>query len=262
MRRWWDKSQPPTGPWCLNRDSIQAQGLVAWWPLGPCGLDTTTAILDLVGSAHSTAVGSSPVLTWRSGMPGVSFTAASTQYYTCGLPTTVIDNWLLSAWAYPTDTATGVTRVACGLGNASTNGYYIRWRDGAWFAALGGVEVGASVSGSASIWSHVGIWRQSGTRHLYLNSVATTIGTATPNAPTTAATIGASVGGAGPWNGVVRDVRVYVIARDHGLVTAMHDPATRYELWYPLRSRKWFVAVGGSFPPYTMQAQMQPFLVR
>ena len=78
MDRKWDKSKPPLGPFALNKDSLQAQGLSAWWPLNDGG----STQFDLVGGAHGSGALSNRTL-GADGQPAVKLNGTS-EYISVG----------------------------------------------------------------------------------------------------------------------------------------------------------------------------------
>jgi hypothetical protein len=256
MHRRWDKSKPPTGPFTLNKDAPQAQGLVAWYPMGM--VSGTSFVPDLSGSAHlltGTAAASSMAI-GDAGQTALTFVSASTQ----GLA--VVQNPIsafpisFAAWAKPVALASGniigVTGdTSAGMGRkllflhstGEVRGYS---QDN----AAGEFKASSTGSYVAGKWVHAAtVYAASNDNRTYRDGANK--GTSSTNrawGTTDRITLGydATTGG-NYFNGDIGESAIWNVALDDSLVYRLYNPATRFELWYPLRSRKWInIAASGS----------------
>lgn len=256
MDRRWDKSKPPRGPFVLNRDCAAAQGLVLWWPVGAHG---SKALFDGAGSNHpDTFTGLTPTL-GTTGEPALDFANGSSSIIQSSTVPVYAAPLSLGMWFAKTTAAdtTGHGLASFGdytLGNPSPRRYQfdtfggdLRWLS---VGASAGV---ASKSGIVSKrWHHaLGIEISSTSRYAVLDGVAGTQNTtsATPGGTQNRFVVGAifdlgtnqgffsgQIGEVCAWNRSVYDDR-----------QALADPGRRFELWYPLRSKKWFAAPSAGF---------------
>lgn len=259
MIRRWDKSKPPTGPFALNKDSPLARGLVAWWPMGDAGL---SYVPDRAGISHltpGTRPGAATIL--DDGHPALTFASASSQYLGVTLPT---GSTGFSAGAWFKTTTTAAQQWIIGCGTSSTVQYWglAVANDGNLRAQVDGQTTVpnaaiATIATSANVLHHGLLVSASTTStRVYQNGVrgtdaATNIG---PNAPNQRGIIevgalfynssrgsyfSGSIGELQLWNRILTD--------DDARLLSQH----RFELWYPLRSRKWIVGAAATAPNIT-----------
>ena len=256
MIRRWDKSRPPSGPFALNRDCPQAQGLVAWWPLG--GASGKVFVPDLSGK-HHLAPGTAPgsVTLGNDGRPALSFVAASSQYLTVGTAPVDAVPLTLTAWG-KADSSTQ-TPIYIG-GVANDNFFRIVLVSGKVRANCGTLTGPTQANAITSASYTTGAWQLFGatfastsSRTVYLNggnSVNETT-SISPTAVNTRVFVGTGITVADailqPWNGDLGETGVWNVALSADMHARLYNEGTRYELWYPLRSRKWMMpAAGGS----------------
>lgn len=256
--RTWDKSKPPTGPFALNRDAPQAENLVAWYPLGGAG---KLWVPDYAGPNHLT-LGTDPGLTvGQAGAPVLPLVSASSQYLEgtasamSALPLT------LAGWCNTTGTGAGGVPICVG-----TNGGNARIQIQKDTAAR---QIGAAVVSSAGTGNTVSytssslytdnidfhaaaVFTSNTSRQAFLNGVGSAVDTSS------VATSGmdrvllggrrnsTSVGAF--WGGQIGEWGVWAQADDAAMIALRADPGKRFELWYPLRNKRWISipAVGGS----------------
>ena len=260
MIRHWDKSKLPTGPFVLNEDSIQAQGLGYWWPLGSSGNELLRGrsatlssgwALDLYGAPAATFDGSAQG--GQAGTVDLSSTNAINVAFRMLFTSTGVGDLLAMEHTANINTANQgfYVDVTCsasaGLSEIATKGNVGRsqytfnrpsagvWHD--WFAVFD-----RSPAGNDTVQAYIDGVSQSMSPVLANNNTnnfsSDTLNFACRN------------------NASLRlacqmyDVRIYL---DNALAATraalMTDAGVRYELWYPLRSRKWFsVAAGGTVP--------------
>ncbi len=255
MIRRWDKSKPPTGPFTLNLDAPQAQGLVAWWPMG--GASGKVFVPDLTGK-HHLAPGTAPggVTLGSDGRPALSFVAASSQYLTVG--TAPVDAVPLTLTAWGKADSSHQTPIYIG-GVANDNFFRIVLVSGKVRAncstLTGPTQANAITSASytTGAWQLFGAtFASTGSRTVYLNggnAVSETATTIAPTAVNTRVFLGTAITVADailqPWNGDLGEAGVWNVALSADMHARLYNEGTRFELWYPLRSRKWMVSAGG-----------------
>lgn len=253
MDRRWDKSKPPQGPFTLNRNCPQAQGLVAWWPVGPHG--GANRVEDLAGAyVLTTGTAGSPSML-PSGRPAIKFSAASSQHLLNN--TTPVTGWPLtiSAWG-ATD---GSTQSPIYIGGADVDNFCRIVLVSNAVRANCGTNTGPTQANAITTATYT-----NGREHLFSASFAsntsrtvyldggsavsdtTSIG---PDASFSRIRFGAALTVADailqPWNGILGECAIWSRALSADEHMRLWSPATRYEMWYPLRSRKWFVQGGG-----------------
>lgn len=255
-------SQRPLWPFAVNRDSPQAEGLAAWWPMLP-SIDPTI-IRDIVGLGADGTLVNGP--TWDSDASpstepvgwALDFAALSSQY--------ISGNWSTSLTATPI-TVTGWFRISFGtdfprifdFADAS-NSIQLAWDA----AAAGGAsnllctkhtsyQGGVSATQWGSSAPTLGQWYHfaavfdatgAGVSAFYLNGVSQS-GAANSDVgaagSASAYTFGIrrDLNGSTPLGGSLTDFRFYTRALLAEEVAEMYDPRTRWELYYPLHRRTW-----------------------
>ena len=250
MYRVWDKSKPPSGPFRLNRDSVRAQGLIAWYPMG--GISGPPTVYDGLGSNHFTPTALTMSLGSCGEPVGVyngssSFLQSSVvPIYTAPLSVGV---WFLKNSNSDT-TSHGLSSIGdytLGVSNprrfqfdtAGGTGDTIRW------LSVGSSVGVASKSGIVSKkWHHtIGMELSTTSRYVGLDGVLSSQDTtsATPGGTQNRFTIGCifdSNVNQGFFGGQIGEVCVWNKS-NYGSEGALSDPGTRFELWYPLRGPKW-----------------------
>jgi len=255
MIRRWDKSKPPTGPWTLNKDAPQAQGLVAWYPMG--GPSARGYAADLAGQLALSGTVSSSVL-GADGQPATSLNGSSEFLLnSSGAPVSDVP-LTLASWANAGSSSLVGSLLAVDFGQStggnnrfhrlvvvgSASPKQVRANSG-W---SGGLETQATHGAGwvAGTWFHtVGVFASQTSRAVYYNG-------ALGATDTTSATTGtvnkiqygrhSVTGSEQHWNGGLGEAGVWNLALNAEIVRRLYSPDTRYELWYPLRSKKWFSA--------------------
>lgn len=254
--RRWDKSRPPTGPYTLNRDAPQARGLVAWWPMG--GRTTRALLIDEAGnfnlSGTTTRVDIGPT-----GAPVCVFNGSSDVVSTSAAPVTAMP-LTLAGWANAGSSSLvgSILSVDAGLAAFGSANFYrlvvvgsaspkqVRANQG-----NSGSEVQATYGAGwvAGREFHVaGVFTSVTARDVYYNGALGASDSANLTAPTVSqAVMGrhSVTGSEQYWNGNLGEAGVWNIALPAHIIARLYDPGTRYELWYPLRSRKWISAPAG-----------------
>lgn len=251
--------RPPDGPVCLNTDSPQAVGLVAFWPLHG---RSAQAYRDYAGRGAFplTEVGTMPVLPGPGEAWATSNTAVTTNYLTVtGLPATAAP-FTVGLWFYATSTTTD--QALWSATDSGGNQLFIVW------AGLTTAALSASVNANSSMvsatsgavfavntWTHgCAVFASSTSRAAYLNGgnkgTETTSRTPTGIDRCHLGTYEAGGSFNTPLNGRLSHVCVWNVAKSDQDVVEMYDPATRWELYYTLGKRVYFLppappAVGG-----------------
>lgn len=265
MARYWDKSKPPIGPWCLNRDSIQAQGLVGWWPFDQA---MPRLARNYGGTGDAIAIVAPTMTYWSDTALAAVFNGTSTTMNVANQ--SVFDRAHtdpLSVCAFVKLNIPGGPAAVHGLFDKSGGlapGYEVRFQ---WTTAQTQFEfVKSNNFGSGSylylyynsnltngVERHLAFTNSGSTFascKLYINgssvtltSIVNALGGSSSNATTP--TIG-SEGASRYLPATLRDVRWYNIAISSTVANAMARPDSRFELYYPLRSRKWFAGAAAT----------------
>lgn len=249
MSRFWDKSKPPRGPFAFNRDCPQAGGMLCWYPHGLSG---RTYVPDMLGSLHLAGSSGVPTRSWD-GAPAVSLASGSSQSFSSStLPVTGFP-MTLAAWARPATAHVGVIMgLGASDGASGNNRKVLYWNSDSTIhmrnqVAGSAADIAAAGAGSAGAWLHgAAVFAGSNDYRVFRNGAnkntsSTSISWGSPvntligydNAVTTY------------FNGDVGECAIWNVALSDDLVWRLYDPSTRFELWYPLRSRKWFSAPAG-----------------
>ena len=244
--RRWDTSRPPSGPFALNRDAPQARGLVAWWPMGnrtSRGVAIDEAGLrNLTGSTNAMSIGIDR-------QPAQSLSSASSHGIgIVSLPVTAFP-LTLAAWCRPATTHAGNV-----LGLASNTGAAGYGRKLLFCHSDGTVrgfsqddttgEFKASATGTytAGQWMHAAtVFAASNDNRTYRNGANKGTSSTNRGWGTLAdrTRIGDDNSGGNFFNGDIGECGIWNVVLDDSLIWRLYDPGTRFELWYPLRSRKW-----------------------
>lgn len=253
MHRRWDKSKPPTGPWTLNQDSWKAQGLILWYPLGLFA-NGSTGLIDQAGSGYTNptpAATLSPVTLGEAGEPNIVYDGSSIRFamFGAGLVPALLQAApvAVAAWVNPT-VVNGISMTSWGQFGAAGNRWGLDFSGSGlrWYAGAAGTYGIATKSGAvANTLMHVmGCDVTIASRYAAINGVASTPDT-TSKAPTvfTLLQIGAAFDNSVVttyFSGRMGEFCFWNRAFDPTKeAPAVADPGTRFELWYPLRSRKW-----------------------
>jgi Concanavalin A-like lectin/glucanases superfamily len=255
MYRRWDKSKPPIGPWTLNRDCLQAQGLVAWYPLYGAGMDqvnNTLWVPDAVGRVCPSVGLPSTLVLGPWGEPALKGTTAGTYAEALSAPLLAMPLSMV-AWAVY---GTSVGNAQC-LVSLCTDGADSRVQlqtNSLGLAQAVTVNSGGTQNqASATVGLTVGqayhlcaTYVSSTSRTIYQDGVIVGSDT-TSNASSgwNRLLLGSrrNSGGVGlPWLGLQMDSGVYALALPPEHVAKLADRGSRFELYYPLRSPKWISA--------------------
>ncbi len=263
MIRRWDKSKPPTGPFALNRDCPQALGLVAWWPMGGAGVGYAP---DMAGSTHaSPGTRAASATLGDDGRPALSLVQASNQYLaaaTCPVSDVPLT---LTSWARP-DSSVQTTLFVCATGGTDPHQNFFRivLVSGYVRANCGTTSASAQANAITTVAYNTGKWNLLGatflgtsSRTVYLNGGNAINNTTSivPTQTTSRTRLGVAIttleGLLQPLNGDLGECGIWNVALGPDMHSRLYDPGTRYELWYPLRSRKWIVGAAATAPTIT-----------
>lgn len=254
--RRWDKSKPPTGPFTLNRDCPQARGLVAWYPMG--GASGGGKLYDRLGTNHHVETAITRSLD-DAGAPVTVFNGSTSLIETTVVPVYAAP-LSIGIWFYKNVAAADTTNYSlCAFGNvAGTAPDPRRFQmdtyngDLRWLAVANSVGVASKSGIVAKKWHHaLGIEISSTSRYVALDGALSTqnITSATPSGTQNRFSLGFIWDNSiysGPLSGMMGEVCVWSNSQ-YDNAARISSPATRYELWYPLRSRKW-ISVGATLP--------------
>lgn len=240
-------SRRPGPPYCLNRDSPQARGLVAFWPLADGNYRNYT---DLVGGrvliqsgTGNSEGGPDGGLAWSNDGTAANKIRADTT------PLTSLSNpCTLACWFFPNNVTTYYTLIGTIKGTLSDS-YVIVGING---AAGGDPVIVESVGGSAyrsasttagysaGVWQHAcGVYAATNNRAVYLNGRYKGTNTDSHSTGETMNRfqiagfahdgtnfdgIAGRVAHGCAWNVVLTDSEV----------AALYDPRTRWDLYYPI----------------------------
>lgn len=233
--------RPPSGPVCLNRGSSQAQGLVGFWPVQgqPGGIDCSGRMLDLTATGTTSASGP------PDGGLALSFNGSSDKLelsspVVTGTPLT------LAAWFSVTGAGADTRVLLTSMDAGGTNGYFLALETDSKVYAY---TFGSAFPGAASATSYTtaGEWQHATAVFLASNDRAAYLNGTGKGTNTTASTTGAlttTAIGYGSFGGAWFDSQLaHCCAWDRALsdaeVWSLYDPATRWDLYYPLGSRVW-----------------------
>lgn len=255
---------PPGGPFALNLDSPLARGLVGWWPLNHQGRTAYNMAAAQPGGRYDLTL--TGTLAQREGPDGgLAHTCSATQHFqgsptpaavmplTLGCwfnPNTVTDNYALLFLKQSTG-HDGFGLLADGTDADLIKAMYI-----------GSRNIFSGPSGRAFVaqrWQHaLAVFRTTASRTAGINGVLgaeeTTALPAHGTIDTTALGNDASSGSyASNFAGLLGDCCVWSRALNEADAMRLYDPATRWELYYPL-GRKTYSFPGGAAAGGTFKA--------
>lgn len=246
MYRQWDKSRPPPGAFVLNKDSERAQGLVAWYPMG----GGAGAEYDHLGTNHFADTGTSRTV-GNANEPAVSFNGSTSVLQSAVVPVYAAP-LSVSAWVRKPVVADTTTYALSAFGDYTlgSGGGARRFQFDTYNGDLRWVAVGAATGLAtktgivANRWQHLmGIEVSTASRYAAIDGVLGTQDTtsATPGGTQNRFVLGAIFDGGSNVGFLSGELGEFCVWNNSQLanVGALADPGRRFELWYPLRSRKW-----------------------
>lgn len=256
MIRRWDKSRPPKGPFALNNDSPLRQGLQAWYPFGASG---GNYLSDMAGRYPLAGAGTLPWTRGIYGEPGVTFSGSSANYFGAATSPVSAPPMSLTSRCRPSASQNGVP--LCIFVSSLASSWYVFL---ALIAGPGAVRVQWAAGGSASLADSsanyvigaqtniVGTIAAGLAGAVYLNGTNKgTVAGAANVSGIDSVRVGDYGGAALPFSGFIGECGLYNEVLSDALAQRHSDPGLLFELWYPLRSRKWFSAgatVARGFP--------------
>jgi hypothetical protein len=238
-------------PFRLNKNSMQAEGLLAWFATNR-NTGSPHVLFDMVNNfvvSQATAA-QQPTFTRDSNFGStISFDGSdkltSTSNFVTGIGS---GNFTWACWVYPIS-APGTWDGIMGIHTDSRPGLYVRTAStnwGTWFTSL---QIDSGNVLSAGQWYHLAFLRRGTTIYFYENGLQTpSTGTTSNSITDTALTLGASSTGTEYGNIRLADVRVYNRALSPSEVYQLYAPQTRWELYEPI-PRIFPVVVGDVAPP-------------
>ena len=249
-RYYGDGNYMPRGPFTLNRDSPQAQGLRFWCPVigdpkllrdfaeGQTVATDEPLVLNPFGGQAYNSEGSTSAITFASDIPFIRAKTAAT-----------VSMWIIT-------TAAGGNKTLLLRGDART--YRMRDITSAYQLAMGDsttIVAGAPASRDGAVRCHVG--RLDGANVDYFID-GINRGTATDAVAMRNAASSITAGGSSGTAEGIRwfDQREYHRALSDAECFAIFDPSTRWDLYYELGRISYFfaspavAAAGESFPPW------------
>lgn len=258
MDRRWDKSKPPSGPFALNLDCPQAQGIFAWYPHGKSGPSYSP---DEYGKTHlGPGVAATAATRIAHGGYALQFNGSS-QYLEASPSLT--RPYSFAAWFTQTSDAIGILMAGGTVGDNYKRDALITL-NAANSSLVRAQSQDASANSTFAVTSTaytlnklhhaVGIFASATSRTVYIDGGSSGSDTTSRTVAPDKLFVGAGPNGSTPgaiviasfFPGHIGECAVWLRALAANDARRLYDPGTRYELWYPLRSRKWFVqAVSG-----------------
>jgi hypothetical protein len=251
--------RPPMGGVVLNRGSILAQGLVAWFPLNeskeyPTG--GTGAVRDISGySNHLDTLSVYPVNLHQDGGFCTLHGSGGGSDYRMTRATPIITGapCSMACWLKPNES--GVNRDVLGVEHSSGYSIWMKTSSGAIQASYTDSSFGNSVANSSAtytsgVWCHAAVvFPTSNARYAYLNgankgSETTSRGAVTLNSTSYAPrTYSGNLSDVCFWNRGLSDAEVY----------RLYEPGTRWELYYKLGQKIYFDMATTNIVTYPLQ---------
>ena len=257
MDRRWDKSKPPRGPFTVNRDCPQAAGLVGWWPMG--GPSGAKLVFDHVGKAHLAGTTSPPTL-GPTGAPNCVFNGSSDVLTAAAAPVTAMP-LTLAGWATAGSASLvgSILSIDAGLAAFGSANFYrlvvvgsaspkqVRANQGESASEVQATYGAGWVAGRE--FHAAGVFSGVASRDVYYNGALGASDTTNLTAPTVSQTVlgrHSVTGSEQYWAGNLGEAGVWAVALPAHIIARLSDPGTRFELWYPLRGKRWISLGGGT----------------
>jgi len=259
--------QRPRWPFSLNRDSPQADGLIAWWP-GWAGAGTTLhSYGGLRGSGTALAADGTfnGTIAWNVDPDGLMGNVVEFPGGVGGdrvdIPFFLNPNdgpASICVWGYlrsmPGNNDQNIIFQQEGAGGVKWLGVRNDATKNSVTTAIGGIlfEANTDITARTNEWIHYSCtWSSggSGTMNIYLDGENDGSATRDPQSETSGYRYGAhKVPGMGPgegesWDGFLCDLRIYNVEVPASVVRAMWSPSSRWDMYYEL-NRIYY-----SFPP-------------
>lgn len=248
--------QRPLWPFAVNRDSLQAQGLLRWYPSSPVGIDTLFDLGDAPGYPGTLTGNTTWTADVEDGGNVLSFDGTNSAISISANNLTFLrslSNVCVACWALPLQTSPVSGTVYNGAGMVMDNAAY--WgllhtnytgQDNLWAYVWDGSAKVVGSSYTVGIWTHLVLLLLAGSLSMYMNGAlvgSVACGAIQNNSSSQVMGVGYQL--TNYFHGYLRDVRVYDANQiDTNVFAEMYDPHTRWELYYPLRQRVWPFTVG------------------
>lgn len=244
--------RPPDFPWAVNWDCQSADGLVGFWPLGYESYNERN--IGQFRQGEMTLTNGPTLVTSGQMRFGRLFASASSQYCETSMVVVNAEPLTMACWANLT-AISGSAQVMVGISKVADATSSARWnlrsaattgvvqalvQDTAGTGSASAASVGAMVAGE---WTHMAaVFTAADSRAAYRNG--TEKGTNTTSVTVgavSATTIGASrINAAAQYaNAQIAHVCIWQHAQSDSEVAALYDPATRWELYYPIGRKTW-----------------------
>jgi hypothetical protein len=251
----------PRGRVVLNRRSLHADHLVAWWPLGPSnpflafnyGVTSSTAARELIRGAHGSNIGLILSTTEMGLAPEKTDSAARLEFSTTRLSSFPLNEASMSFWCKLRNATPGAdanTGWPFTLTNATGAADHYPYTDGSVY--LGQFRTTRQtitpLSGvTRSQWHLVTLVSRPGTNgwRFFQNArlVYSTTGDASIPAPVATGRLVSTVAGGYSLDGWLVDVRLWNRALSDAEVWTLFDPRTRWDLYQSPTPQVWFKAM-------------------
>ena len=255
LYRRWDKSKPPQGPFTLNKDSWRAQGLVHWFPMG--GPSSLTQQWDLCSGM---LLSGSSIVSLDLGAAGepVSSLATSSVWAKTGGVTVTAAPLMVGMWCKPTDVTTNKGLFTSGQFAGFINRWQMDFNAGSlrWIAATGSVGAASVSAGAVNVWHHyLGVEISNASRYAQTDGVPgaqeTTVSTPSSVDQISVGALAFSSSYSNYVTALIGEVCIWNNTMDALQRANLADQGSRFDLWYPLRNRKWFsVGTASTFKPF------------
>lgn len=249
-------SRTPSGLFVLNRESPQADGLIAWWT--PLATRSSNLLLDLISWNNTIKVGT-PIIS-PSQYLGMTSVHTNTDYYDLDSQITISGMYSIAVWVR-TDTDKSYNGIC---GPSSINEYYaIDPVDGSNFLVRRGSGYDSFTITNMTVlgtWVHLIITEDTNGADLYVNGGMKTATASISPGTSRIITRLCRFGGSTTYNleGAWADFRIY----DHKLSEAeayqIYAPETRWELYKPIAPPQFWIVVPKELPTGIEISNNQP----
>lgn len=235
-------------PFALNKDSDQADGLVAWYPFWSANDDARD-----MGPTNLPLTNTASILwTAQEQMGYVPDMNGTTQYFVSTTALLTTTPLTITAWGRSTQNTASRPLAGVFRNDADASAYYVQWsgaRTGDPISAVTYTSsntfvIADSATGfSTNTWHHGSAIIASSTSRIaaidgILGTTETTSGVTTLINSTCIGRLN-RLTPANYFQGQAGDVRFYNRALTAAEIYAHYEPSTRWELYYPLRQKTW-----------------------
>lgn len=265
IRSGWKQGRFPDGPFTLNRNSLQADGLALWWP--GFARHGTTALHDYSGRGNTISFAGSNDPAWVDTEWGtqLDFTRSSSQRLLLSSAPVTTTPLTLSAWVKGSGGGQYQEWAIVSVNNSGSlnSGFLIKSGDwGATAAVVAevwnqyGNRLASDYTTTPDTWAEwslvTGVFPSSTLREIYRDGqyLANDTSDWAPDQTIDQVTIGAHYGAGAyaSWYAdlLIADVRIYSRSLSAAEVWQLYDPRTRWDLYAPTVPRVWVVGTATS----------------